>query len=455
MKQDKYSILAESIVTYLGGVQNIKSVINCMTRVRTKVHQEQLVDIKSLTATEGVLGILEKDSMIQVVVGPGVAQKVCFIINNNILSTDQKNLPSADNIKQQTKEKYQTNLGVSLKIISNIFIPLLPGFIACGLIAGIANILTNDLLLGNIGKQFPNVIKLLTIMGSSVFFYMNALVGANSAKESGGSPVLGMMMAAILYNPLLNDINLFGIEFSAGRGGIFAILMAGILVAHIEKNIQKYIPNSLNLFVTPLLTVLITTPVLLLIIQPIGGLLSTGLSAGATMLLAHGGFGAGFILGGTFLPLVMTGIHQGLIPIMTDMLAQYGTNSLLPIFAMAGAGQVGASLAVLFKTKNTRLQNIIKGAIFPGILGIGEPLIYGVTLPLGKPFFAACIGGAVGGGVIVLFKVAALVPGALSGVLLAAAIVPNQIAIYLFAVLCAYISGFLATWILGFDDPTT
>ncbi|MGL4394612.1 MAG: PTS transporter subunit EIIC [Brevinema sp.] len=439
--------LADSILELVGGKENIISAVNCMTRVRLSLKNIENADLEALKDLEGVIGILQEDGLLQVVVGPGSAQKVRELMEN------QLSLKDAESMKNEAKAKYGTSLGASLKVLSNIFVPVVPGFIAGGLLLGIANIFKSPLLAGHIGEQFPNIVKLLALMGGAVFFYMNAMIGANTAKESGGTPVMGLIMAAILSHPDLNNISLLGIQFVAGRGGIFAILMAAYFVSKVEIFIRKRMPNSLDIFFTPIVSLLLSTPIVLLVIQPIGGMMSSGIGFGATALLENGGFFSGFILGGAFLPLVMTGIHQGLLPIMTDMLNTYGVNSLLPVLAMAGAGQVGAAFAVLLKTKNTKIKDTAKGALMPGVLGVGEPLIYGVTLPLGKPFLCACFGGAIGGGVISLFKVGALIPGGLSGVLLTAAIVPAQMGVYLFAVLAAYLAGFAATWFIGFEDP--
>lgn len=146
----------------------------------------------------------------------------------------------------------------------------------------------------------------------------------------------------------------------------------------------------------------------------------------------------------------MLGIHQTFTPIHAELLSRYGVTILLPILAMAGAGQVGASLAVYCRTKNTRLRKTIASALPVGILGVGEPLIYGVTLPLGRPFLGACIGGAFGGAVQAAFGVGAATLG-ISGLPLAAG--TDHIAIYLLGLLTAYAAGFLACWIIGFDDP--
>src|SRR5690606_8972305 len=162
-----------------------------------------------------------------------------------------------------------------------------------------------------------------------------------------------------------------------------------------------------------------------------------------------GGPIAGFLLAGTFLPLVMLGIHQGLTPIHMQLIESLGNTPLLPILAMAGAGQVGAAIAVYVKTRDPEFRRVILAALPVGFLGIGEPLIYGVTLPLFRPFIGACLGAGFGGAVIAVAKVGALAMG-VSGILLT--LLVDKVAMYLLGLVVSYIAGFIITWFLGFDE---
>ena len=213
---------------------------------------------------------------------------------------------------------------------------------------------------------------------------------------------------------------------------------------------RRIIPEIFNLFLTPLLTILIAGMVAIWVLQPIGGVISQAIGTTVEVGISQGGAITGFILGGTFLPMVMLGIHQALTPIHAELLARSGVTILLPTVAMAGAGQVGASLAVYCKTKNKRLKKTIASALPVGILGVGEPLIYGVTLPLGKPFIGAGIGGACGGAIQAANMVGAGAMG-ISGLPLAA--VTDNIPVYLIGLVVAYAVAFIATWIIGFEEP--
>lgn len=219
----------------------------------------------------------------------------------------------------------------------------------------------------------------------------------------------------------------------------------------VEKRLRKIVPNEIDIVVTPTLTLLLGGFASFYVLQPIGGVLSDGIINLFRSMLEVGGAVVGFIIAGTFLPVVMTGLHQGLLPIHMEFLNIQKENPLMPILAMAGAGQVGAAVAVYLKTKNNKLKKIIKGALPVGILGIGEPLIFGVTLPLGRPFITACIGAGFGGAFQAAMHVNSIALG-LSGLPLIFLIKPGNIGDYLIGILIAYVAGFIITWLVGFDD---
>ena len=293
-------------------------------------------------------------------------------------------------------------------------------------------------------------LRILLLAGSAIFQSMNILVGWNAAKVFGGSPVIGGILGALISHPGLADLTLYGMPLTPGRGGVFAVLLVTLLAAYGEKQLRKIVPPAFDLFVTPTLVILVMSLLALYVLQPVGGFLAETIGRGATEAVERGGAVTGFLLGGFFLPLVMMGVHQGLTPIHAELISQFGYTILLPILAMAGAGQVGAALAVYVKTRNPRLKKIVASSLFVGVMGVGEPLIYGVTLPLGRPFIGACIGGALGGAVEAAFHVGALSMGISGLPLLPSTTHPLM---YLAGLLAAYVGGFAAAWILGFDDP--
>ena len=329
--------------------------------------------------------------------------------------------------------------------LSAIFLPLVPALIACGLITSTLNIVKYNYPL----LEGTNLFQLFTVIGNTAFWGINIFVGFNSAREFGGTPILGGILGALITHPNLATITLNGYPLTPGRGGVVAVLLVAALGACVEKKLHKVIPNSLNLLLTPLLTYLIAASFAIFFLQPFAGLIAFTVADLAVKVIHEGSPVSGFLLSGTFLPMVMMGIHQTLLPIHSELISRYGLTLLLPILAMAGAGQVGASLAVFVKTRNQRLKKAILSALPVGLLGIGEPLIYGVTLPLGRPFLAACLGGAFGGA----WQSYEMVGSAASGISgLPLALATNKTGIFIIGLLISYVAGFIAAWLIGFED---
>ena len=458
MATDNTRGLAAQILTGVGGQNNINKLENCMNRVRIEVCDEQLVDLPTLKKLEGVKGYIKQGDQHQLVVGPGAAAKVVDAMRIQMPdSAEQQPSPGvagemARN-KAQAKAKYSAPMSGMLRQLANVFIPLIPAFIASGLIMGIINLLKRPDIAGSLALSYPNILGLLAVFGGAVFAIMNILVGVNAARVFGGSQAMGGVMAGILSSPQLAQITLFGEALQPGRGGVIAVLLVVALMCWIEKRLRLWLPESVELILNPLLTTLITATLAIVILQPLGGVISDVIAQGVNLAIDRGGLWVGALLAGAFLPLVLSGLHQGLVPIHVELIQAHGANPLLPILAMAGVGQVGAAIAILMKTRNARLKKVIKGALPVGILGIGEPLIFGVTLPLGRPFIAACLGGAVGGALICYWKVATVITFGISGLPLALTIISGKVMLYLAGTLITMVAGFIFTWLMGFNDP--
>lgn len=440
-------ILAEKILEQLGGPANISSYTHCMTRLRVTPKDESLVNKAAIKKIDGVLGVVEEETL-QIILGPGKVNKVTEEFGQLLNAAGGINLKEkAASTKAEINKKNATPFKLFLRKIAGIFIPLIPALVASGLITGITKaIIQAGWLAGD-----SQIATILSVIGSGLFGYLGILVGTNAAKEFGGSPALGAIAGILIINPAVAGIHLFGTELLPGRGGLIGVLFAAIFIAFVEKRVRKFVPTSLDLFITPTVALLVTGILTYLVFMPIGGFVSDVITKGLTSLLDMGGVVAGFVLGATFLPLVVTGLHQGLTPIHLELINTIGDDPLLPILAMGGAGQVGAAFAIYFKTKKTRLKRAIAGGLPAGILGIGEPLIFGVTLPLGRPFLTACLGAGVGGAFQAAFGIATIAIG-VSGLPLAFLVVAGQVLLYLVGVLIAYAAGFVFTYFFGFKD---
>ncbi|HHZ6765336.1 TPA: PTS transporter subunit EIIC [Staphylococcus aureus] len=465
--------LAERIIAAVGGMDNIDSVMNCMTRVRIKVLDENKVDDQELRHIDGVMGVIH-DERIQVVVGPGTVNKVANHMaelsgvklgdpiphnHNDSEKMDYKSY-AADKAKanKEAHKAKQKNgkLNKVLKSIANIFIPLIPAFIGAGLIGGIAAVLSNLMVAGYIsGAWITQLITVFNVIKDGMLAYLAIFTGINAAKEFGATPGLGGVIGGTTLltgiagkNILMNVFT--GEPLQPGQGGIIGVIFAVWILSIVEKRLHKIVPNAVDIIVTPTIALLIVGLLTIFIFMPLAGFVSDSLVSVVNGIISIGGVFSGFIIGASFLPLVMLGLHHIFTPIHIEMINQSGATYLLPIAAMAGAGQVGAALALWVRCKrNTTLRNTLKGALPVGFLGIGEPLIYGVTLPLGRPFLTACIGGGIGGAVIGgIGHIGAKAIGP-SGVSLLPLISDNMYLGYIAGLLAAYAGGFVCTYLFG------
>ncbi|MFC8174795.1 PTS transporter subunit EIIC [Streptomyces sp. NPDC057242] len=466
---DKNRAVAAAILPLVGGAGNITSVAHCMTRLRLGLRDRSLVRDEELKALPAVMGVVEDDTY-QIVLGPGTVARVtpefeALVAEAPIAPTTGTRAAgtpasSADDLAAQgaairaaRKARNQTPFKLFLRRIANVFVPLIPALIGCGIVAGLNGLLVN---LG----WLPAVTPALAAVASGFMALIAVFVGFNTAKEFGGTPVLGGAVAAIIVFPGVAKIDAFGQTLSPGQGGVLGALGAAVLAVYVEKWCRRWVPESLDVLVTPTLTVLVSGLVTIFGLMFVAGEVSNAIGEFADWLLVHAGAGAGFVLGGLFLPLVMLGLHQALIPIHTTLIEQQGSTVLLPILAMAGAGQVGAAMAVYLRLpRNGSVRRTVKSALPAGFLGVGEPLIYGVSLPLGRPFVTACVGGAFGGGFIGLFSMLGTKVGSTAIGPSGWALFPlldgdeglgRTVAIYAGGLLTGYLTGFVATYFWGF-----
>ncbi|MFE4636579.1 PTS transporter subunit EIIC [Streptomyces sp. NPDC056773] len=476
MSTDKNRATAAAILPLVGGPDNILSIAHCMTRLRITLRDRSLVQDEALKALPAVMGVVEDDTY-QIVLGPGTVARVTPEFEalvaegrsaapapgpgpgpapaaSHPVTADELAAQGAA-IKNAQKAKNSTPFKLFLRRIANIFVPLIPALIGCGIIAGLNGFLTNM-------GWVPAVVPALAAMASGFMSLIAVFVGYNTAKEFGGTAILGGAVAAIIVFPGVAKIDAFGQQLSPGQGGVLGALAAALLAVQVEKWCRKWVPEALDVLVTPTLTVLISGLVTIFGLMFVAGEVSSAIGTFATWLLATGGAFAGLVLGGLFLPLVMLGLHQALIPIHTTLIEQTGYTVLLPILAMAGAGQVGAAIAVYYKLpRNRSIRTTIKSALPAGFLGVGEPLIYGVSLPLGRPFITACVGGAAGGAFVGLFNQlgtsfgsTAIGPSgwALFPLLDGKSGMGMTIAIYAGGLAVGYLVGFAATYFFGFTQ---
>ena len=354
-----------------------------------------------------------------------------------------------------------------LKVFGEIFVPLIPGIIAAGLCSGISTLIQQCDPDWADSRLLSIICTFLSLINTSLLTYLTAWTGYRAAERFGGTPVLGGMLGMITgldginaisrIAGLWNDDSPLDSVLRSGRGGVLAVVIGVLIMCKVEKWIHDHIPKALDMVFTPVLTIVICLVPYVFVIMPLLGLVSTGICLIVQGLCMSPNIWVrmitGYIAAAVYLPLVTMGMHHGFVALYAVQLEQLGYITLYPALCMAGAGQVGTAIAIYLKAKRTgndRIRKVIQGAVPTGILGIGEPLIYGVTLPMGKPFITAGLGGGFGGAFIMAVQVAATVwgPSGILGIFVMTA-GPNagikSILLYLAGLIISNVMGFLIT----------
>ncbi len=461
--------LSLKILELVGGKENVTAATNCMTRLRVNLKDYNKADIEGLKAVDGVLQVIQMDNL-HVVLGPGKAKKVTdlFKADAGVAEGMSTEANWKDNKAALKAGQKQGKVKSALKTVGDIFVPLIPGVIAAGICSGIAT------MIGQV-KGYQDITWLyiihqfLTMINTAFMTYITAWAGYRAAEKFGATPILGGMLGMITTMANINNIaplvgmwvaeggDALNAVLRAGRGGVLAVILGVLLLSKVEKWVRSKMPDALDIVVSPLIIMAVVVVPYVFVIMPITGVISNLLvSVVGAVCMSENVFIrmiAGFLGSFLFLPLVAMGMHHGLVALYTVQLDAIGFVTLYPALAMAGAGQVGAAIAIWLKAKKTgnkRMMSVIGGALPAGVLGVGEPLIYGVTLPMGKPFITAGLGAGFGGMFCMAMKVAATTWGP-SGILALPIMTAGgdnpvvQVACYAVGLVISYIMGFIIT----------
>lgn len=291
---------AAALLPLLGGPANITSVAHCMTRLRVGLRDRTLVQDEALQALPAVLGLVADDETYQIVLGPGTVARVTpefealLTVDEPTTAADELASRGAE-LKEAGRQRNATPGKLLLRRVANIFVPLIPALIGCGIIAGLNGLLIN---LGRLDAITPA----LAAIASGFMALIAVFVGYNTAKEFGGTPILGGAVAAVIVYAGVAKVTVFGMTLAPGQGGVLGALAAALLGTYVEKWCRSWVPEALDVLLTPTLTVLLTGLVTLYALMYAAGELSSGIGTAANWLLSTTGAFAGLILGGLFLP---------------------------------------------------------------------------------------------------------------------------------------------------------
>ncbi|MCI4236793.1 PTS sucrose transporter subunit IIBC [Dickeya dianthicola] len=445
---------AASLIPLLGGRENIASAAHCATRLRLVLNDDSLADKTAIDNVEGVKGCFQNAGQIQIIFGSGLVNKVYaeFI---KVAGISEASTSEAATLAAQKLNPLQR----LARLLSNIFVPIIPAIVASGLLMGLLGMIkTYDWV--DAGSA---IFVMLDMFSSAAFIILPILIGFTAAREFGGNPYLGATLGGILTHPALTNawgvaggfktMHLFGLEFAmiGYQGTVFPVLLAVWFMSLVEKRLRKVVPNALDIIVTPFLTVIISGFVAMLVIGPAGRMLGDGISLVLSTLIAHAGWLAGLLFGGLYSAIVITGVHHSFHAIEAGLLGNpsIGVNFLLPIWAMANVAQGGACLAVYFKTRDAKIRAIAVPSALSCLLGITEAAIFGINLRFIKPFLAGLAGGALGGAWVVANHVNMTAVG-LTGIPGLAIVQSGSTLYYLIGMVIAFGAAFLLSLLLKY-----
>ncbi|MCW2476064.1 sucrose-specific PTS transporter subunit IIBC [Candidatus Symbiopectobacterium sp. NZEC151] len=450
--------IARSLLPLLGGKENIASAAHCATRLRLVLVEDAKADTTAIGKVDGVKGCFRNAGQLQVIFGTGIVNKVyaALIQVAGIGETSKADVAKIAARKLNPLQRVA-------RLLSNIFVPIIPAIVASGLLMGLLGMVKTY---GWVSADNALYI-MLDMCSSAAFIILPILIGFTAARELGGNPYLGATLGGILTHPALTNawgvaagfhtMDFFGIEIAmiGYQGTVFPVLLAVWFMSVVERQLRRVIPDALDLILTPFLTVIISGFVALLIIGPAGRVLGDGISFVLSTLIAHAGWLAGLLFGGLYSAIVITGVHHSFHAIEAGLLGNpsIGVNFLLPIWAMANVAQGGACLAVWFKTRDAKIKAIALPSAFSALLGITEAAIFGINLRFVKPFIAALIGGAAGGAWVVSVHVYMTAVG-LTGIPGMAIVQASSLMNYIIGMVIAFGTAFVVSCLLNYKTDS-
>ncbi|MBQ1316135.1 MAG: PTS glucose transporter subunit IIA [Lachnospiraceae bacterium] len=449
-----YRKCAEEIAANIGGGANVISAAHCATRLRLVIADNAKLNKEALENVDGVKGMFESNGQLQLIIGTGTVNKVY----DEFLSVTGASASSKDDVKAAAAAKMPWWKKI-LKTPGDVFVPILPAIVASGLMMGIVEA---------IPKFWPafgqsDWYSFLDLVANTAFALLPVLVAISAARVFGGNIFLGAVIGLMMVHPALINawtvgnyaageiptwkLFFFNVQQVGYQGHVIPVILAVLLMSVIEKWLHKHVPEMIDLFVTPLVTVLITSFITFTIIGPVFSVLENWVLAGARWLASSL---IGAVVMGAIYPLtVVMGLHHMYNVIEAGMISSTGLNTWMPIASAANFAQFGACLAVALKVKNQKTKSVALPSALSASLGITEPAIFGINFRFMKPFVCGMAGGAVGSLFGALFKLGAPVYG-VTGIPAIPAV--NNIPLYLVELIIAAGVAAILTFVIWKED---
>ena len=459
--------VAGEVVEAVGGASNISAAAHCATRLRLVIADESKINQQALDDNEDLKGTFAAGGMFQIIVGPGDVDQVYA----NMVANHGVREVSKDEAKEEA-EKGGNLFSRFIKMIADIFVPVLPALIAGGLLMALHSVLTAQGLFGekSVIEMYPAMTDydaLINLVSSAAFAFLPVLVGFSAAKRFGGNAYLGAAMGAAMVSPSLLSAysmtdaaaaakfwaytdqssvwNLFGLEVTkvGYQAMVIPTLVVTWIMCLIEKSLHKVLKGTADFLLTPLITLLVTGFLAFVIVGPVTRELSNYLTYGINWAYTTLGVFGGLIFGFFYSAIVVTGLHQSFPAIEIPLLPSNGGvgDFIFPIASMANVAQGAAALAVFFKTRDAKLKGLAGAGGVSAVFGITEPAIFGVNLRLRWPFYCAMVASAIGSAGVALLNVRGQALGA-AGFVGFVSIIPKSIPAYLALEVLVFVLSF-------------
>ncbi len=456
-----YRQCASDILRELGGRDNLISAAHCATRLRLVIADNSKVNKTELENIDGVKGVFEASGQLQIIIGTGTVNKVYgeFIALAGIEAASKDEVKTAAAAKGNIFQRV-------IKTLGDVFVPIIPAIVAGGLIMGIMEALNFMANQGIISiDQSGYLFQIINMLSNAAFTFLPILIGYSATKAFGGNPYLGAVLAMFLIHPNLQNaysvstegvhqsfsiFGLYDVNMVGYQGHVIPIIAASLILAFVEKKLHKIVPEIIDLFVTPLISLLVSGLLTFTFIGPLFVMIENGVLWFVQWLITIPFGIGGFIMGGIYSSTVVGGVHHMYTVIDMGQLSQYGYTYWLPIASAANVAQGGACLAVAIKSRKAKIKSVAFPSSLSCMLGITEPAIFGVNIRFIKPFICGSIGGAVGACLASLMNLGASATGVTG--LFAILLHLHAPVQYIIVIGAAAATAFALTWFFGYKE---
>ncbi|RDY27297.1 PTS sugar transporter subunit IIA [Romboutsia weinsteinii] len=416
--ENKYKKIAQDILACIGGKENVISLAHCATRLRFIVKDKDIIVKEKAEEVENVKGVFFTSGQYQIILGTGIVNKVYAELEKLGVSVSTKDE------QKEVVQKETNKLKRAMRVLADVFVPIIPVIGATGLFLGLKGVIFNDMVLSLFGLSAANIppyfMTLVSVLTDTAFAFLPALICWSAFKVFGGMPIIGFVLGLMLVSPALpnaydvanpssgvDPIMAFGfIPIVGYQGSVLTALITGCLGANLEKKLRKIMPDVLDLMFTPFFVLLIMMVVSLLVLGPILHIVEVGLVS-VIENLVHLPFGiGGFIIGFTYPLAVLTGLHHTYLMIETSLLASTGFNPVITLCAMYAFANAGTCLAITMKAKKKSVKVTGVSATISQLLGVSEPALFGVVMRYNlKPMYIMLLVSSISGGLLSIFNV--------------------------------------------------